>query len=168
MWQVLTTPAGWTLIILGCGVGFVFALVVLAISAVSFPLLIDRNVGTKAAVQTSVHAFMANPVTMTIWGLIVAGLLVLGTVPPVRRPRRHHAGARTCDLASVPEGCRALNILLRSQVQGAVGYCCGQQQIPIARTRHKNLTWRLSVRDMRISSMLRHMKKLPPATAPAR
>ena len=81
MWQVLTTPAGWTLIILGCGVGFVFALVVLAISAVSFPLLIDRNVGTKAAVQTSVHAFMANPVTMTIWGLIVAGLLVLGTIP---------------------------------------------------------------------------------------
>ena len=81
MWQVLTTPAGWTLIILGCGVGFVFALVVLAISAVSFPLLIDRNVGTKAAVQTSVHAFMANPVTMTMWGLIVAGLLVIGTVP---------------------------------------------------------------------------------------
>ncbi len=81
MWQVLTTPAGWTLIILGCGVGFVFALVVLAISAVSFPLLIDRNVGTKAAVQTSVHAFMANPVTMTMWGLIVAGLLVLGTIP---------------------------------------------------------------------------------------
>lgn len=81
MWQVLTTPAGWTLIILGCGVGFVFALVVLAISAVSFPLLIDRNVGTKAAVQTSVHAFLANPVTMTMWGLIVAGLLVIGTVP---------------------------------------------------------------------------------------
>jgi uncharacterized membrane protein len=81
MWQVLTTPAGWTLIILGCGVGFVFALVVLAISAVSFPLLIDRNVGTVAAVQTSVHAFTANPITMTMWGLIVAGLLVIGTIP---------------------------------------------------------------------------------------
>ena len=81
VWQVLTTPAGWTLIIVGCGVGFVFALVVLAISAVSFPLLVDRNVGTVAAIQTSVHAFMANPVTMTIWGLIVAILLVIGTVP---------------------------------------------------------------------------------------
>jgi uncharacterized membrane protein len=81
MWQILTTPAGWTLIILGCGVGFVFALVALAISAVSFPLLIDRNVGTVAAIQTSVHAFMANPVTMTMWGLIVAGLLVIGTIP---------------------------------------------------------------------------------------
>ena len=81
IWQVLTTPVGWTLIIVGCGVGFVFALVVLAISAVSFPLLIDRNVGTVAAIQTSVHAFMANPMTMTMWGLIVAGLLVIGTIP---------------------------------------------------------------------------------------
>ena len=81
MWQVLTTPAGWTLILVGCGVGFVFALVALAVSAVSFPLLIDRNVGTVAAIQTSVHAFMANPMTMTMWGLIVAGLLVIGTIP---------------------------------------------------------------------------------------
>lgn len=80
-WQVLTTPAGWTLIIVGCGVGFVFALVVLAVSAVSFPLLLDRDVGTVTAIQTSVRAFLANPVTMTIWGMIVASLLVIGSVP---------------------------------------------------------------------------------------
>ena len=81
IWQVLTTPAGWTLIIVGCGVGFVFALVVLAISAVSFPLLIDRDVGAVTAIQTSVRAFLANPVTMTMWGFIVASLLVIGSVP---------------------------------------------------------------------------------------
>jgi uncharacterized membrane protein len=80
-WQVLTTPAGWTLIIVGCGVGFVFALVVLAISAVSFPLLLDRDVGTWTAIQTSVRAFVANPMTMLIWGLIVASLLLIGSVP---------------------------------------------------------------------------------------
>lgn len=80
-WQVLTTPAGWTLIIVGCGVGFVFALVVLAISAVSFPLLLDRDVGTVTAIQTSVRAFLANPMTMLIWGIIVASLLVIGSVP---------------------------------------------------------------------------------------
>jgi uncharacterized membrane protein len=80
-WQILTTPAGWTLIIVGCGVGFVFALVVLAISAVSFPLLLDRDVGTVTAVQTSVRAFLANPMTMVIWGMIVASLLVIGSVP---------------------------------------------------------------------------------------
>ena len=81
VWQVLTTPAGWALIIVGCGVGFVFALVVLAISAVSFPLLLDRDVSATAALQTSVRAFLANPVTMLMWGLIVAGLLLIGTVP---------------------------------------------------------------------------------------
>lgn len=80
-WQVLATPRGWTLIIVGCGVGFIFALVVLAISAVSFPMLLDRDVGTMTAVQTSVRAFMANPMTMLMWGFIVAGLLLIGSVP---------------------------------------------------------------------------------------
>jgi uncharacterized membrane protein len=79
--QVLTTPAGWTLIIVGCGVGFLFALVVLAISAVSFPMLLDRDVGMVTAVQTSVRTFAANQMTMLMWGFIVAGLLVLGSVP---------------------------------------------------------------------------------------
>ena len=79
--QVLTTPRGWTLIIVGCGVGFVFAVVVLAISAVSFPLLLDRDVGTNTAVQTSVRAFMANPMTMLMWGFIVACLLLIGSLP---------------------------------------------------------------------------------------
>lgn len=81
VWQVLTTPAGWTLIVVGCGVGFLFALVVLAISAVSFPMLLDRHVGTVRAIQTSVHAFLANPMTMMLWGFIVASLLLLGAVP---------------------------------------------------------------------------------------
>ena len=81
VWQVLTTPAGWTLIIVGCGLGFVFALVVLVISAVSFPMLIDRDVGTVTAVQTSISAFVANPMTMLIWGAIVASLLLIGSVP---------------------------------------------------------------------------------------
>src|SRR5579883_912054 len=35
--RVLTTPQGWWLIVVGCGVGFLFALVALCISVVSFP-----------------------------------------------------------------------------------------------------------------------------------
>lgn len=81
VWQVLTTPAGWTLIIVGSGVGFLFALAVLAVSAVSFPMLLDRHVGMVTAVRTSVHAFLANPVPMMLWGLIVVSLLLLGAVP---------------------------------------------------------------------------------------
>lgn len=79
--EVITTPAGWALIIAGCGAGFLFALVVLAISAVSFPMLLDRQCSTVMAIRTSVHAFLANPVTMMLWGFIVVSLLLIGAVP---------------------------------------------------------------------------------------
>jgi uncharacterized membrane protein len=79
--QVFTTPAGWMLIIVGNGIGFLFALAVLIISVVSFPLLLDRNVSANEAVLTSVRAVAANPVPMAIWGLIVASLLIIGSLP---------------------------------------------------------------------------------------
>ena len=66
--DVLTTGPGWAMIVLGMGLGFVFAVVVLAISVVSFPMLIDRNVGLRIAVTTSVRAVAANPRPMAAWG----------------------------------------------------------------------------------------------------
>ena len=79
--QVFTTPAGWTLIIVGNFVGFLFAVAVLAISVVSFPLLVDRDVGAVEAVLTSMRAVARNPITMAAWGMIVAALLVIGSLP---------------------------------------------------------------------------------------
>jgi uncharacterized membrane protein len=79
--RVFTTPAGWTLMVVGCGVGFVFALVAFTLSVVSFPMLVDRDVGVTLAVVTSIRAVAANPVTMAVWGLIVAAALVIGTLP---------------------------------------------------------------------------------------
>jgi uncharacterized membrane protein len=79
--QVLTTGAGWAMIVVGIGVGFLFALLVLAISVVSFPLLLDRDVGLRTAVMTSVRAVLTNPGPMAVWGLIVANGLVLGSIP---------------------------------------------------------------------------------------
>jgi uncharacterized membrane protein len=79
--DVFTTGAGWALLIVGVGVGFLFALVVLTISVVSFPLLLDRDVGVRIALLTSVRAVLENPVSMAIWGLIVAGGLVIGSIP---------------------------------------------------------------------------------------
>ena len=78
--QVFTTSEGWTLIVVGNGVGFLFAVVVLMISVVSFPLLLDRNVGAGVAILTSVRVVLRNPVTMAIWGLIIAGLLLIGSL----------------------------------------------------------------------------------------
>lgn len=79
--EVLTTRRGWTLLLLGNLIGFVFAVVVLTISVISFPLLLDRDAGAAVAVATSVKAVLANPGTMALWGLIVAALLVLGSLP---------------------------------------------------------------------------------------
>jgi uncharacterized membrane protein len=79
--DVLTTPAGWTMAVVGMGVGFIFAVLVLTISAVSFPMLLDRDVGVGHAVRTSVRAVIANPGPMAIWGLIIAGGLLLGSIP---------------------------------------------------------------------------------------
>jgi uncharacterized membrane protein len=79
--DVLTTGAGWALIVVGMGVGFLFALLVLTISVVSFPLLLDRDVGLYTALATSVCAVLANPGPMAVWGLIVAGGLVIGSIP---------------------------------------------------------------------------------------
>lgn len=79
--DALTTPEGWTMIGVGVGVGFLFALVVLIISVVSFPLLLDRNVGVGTAIATSVQAVRTNPGPMAMWGLIIAGSLLLGAIP---------------------------------------------------------------------------------------
>jgi uncharacterized membrane protein len=79
--DVFTTGAGWAMIVIGMGVGFLFALTVLTISVVSFPMLLDRDVGLHTAVATSVRAVLANPRPMAVWGLIVAGGLVLGSLP---------------------------------------------------------------------------------------
>ena len=79
--DVVNTRAGWNLIIVGTGVGFLFAVVALTISAISFPLLLDRDVGAAVALATSIRVVAENPVTMALWGLIVAALLVIGSIP---------------------------------------------------------------------------------------
>jgi len=79
--QVLTTQQGWSLILLGNLLGFVFAVVVLSVSVISFPLLLDRDVGAAVALQTSVRAVIANPIMMALWGLVVSAALLIGSLP---------------------------------------------------------------------------------------
>lgn len=79
--DIFTTGAGWAMIIVGMAVGFAFSVAVLAISVVSFPLLLDRDVSLPTAVVTSVKVALKNPVPIGVWGLIVAGSLALGSLP---------------------------------------------------------------------------------------
>ncbi|MDU8909896.1 DUF2189 domain-containing protein [Aestuariicoccus sp. MJ-SS9] len=81
MRQVLGTGAGWAMIVIGCGVGAVFALVALAISVVSFPLLLDRHVGLPVAIATSIEVTRKNPRVVLGWGAVVVAGLVIGALP---------------------------------------------------------------------------------------
>jgi uncharacterized membrane protein len=53
----------------------------MTISVVSFPLLLDRDVGAIVAMHTSVRAVLRNPLMMAVWGLFVAAALVIGSLP---------------------------------------------------------------------------------------
>jgi uncharacterized membrane protein len=79
--DLVATPPGWYIIIAGNFVGFCFAAVALSVGVISFPMLVDRDVGAAVALCTSLRAVAHNPVTFGIWGLIVAALLVIGSIP---------------------------------------------------------------------------------------
>lgn len=76
---VFTTTPGITMIVLGIGVGFCFALLAMMMSVVSFPLLVDRDAGLDTALKTSFRAVLDNPKPMALWGLMVAVILAAGT-----------------------------------------------------------------------------------------
>jgi uncharacterized membrane protein len=79
--RVFATGAGWEMIIIGCLSGAVFAIATLAVSVISFPLILDRPVTATQAVSTSFHAMARNPVFVLGWGAAVAIGLTLGTIP---------------------------------------------------------------------------------------
>jgi uncharacterized membrane protein len=79
--MVLATTEGHWMIVVGNLVGAGFAVLAFALSVVSFPLLLDRDVGVAVAIATSAKAILRNPVTMVLWGLIVAVALLLGSLP---------------------------------------------------------------------------------------
>jgi uncharacterized membrane protein len=79
--EVLTTGRGWTMILLGHLIGFCFAAIAFSIGVVSFPLLLDRDVGAVCAAQTSIRAVLANLKPMALWALIIAVLVMIGSIP---------------------------------------------------------------------------------------
>jgi len=78
---LFTTPRGWALIVVGNLVGLGFATFVVALSVVSMPMLVDCDVDARTALSTSLRAVRANKAMMARWGLIVAVLLALGSIP---------------------------------------------------------------------------------------
>ncbi|WP_308517100.1 DUF2189 domain-containing protein [Sphingomonas flavescens] len=79
--MVFLTPQGWALIIGGALIGAILGWVVLALSVVSMPMLVDRDVTAAQAVSASWRAAHANKGELIRWGLIVLGLLIVGSIP---------------------------------------------------------------------------------------
>ena len=77
--SVFFTAPGVTMIVVGIGIGFCFALLAMMLSVVSFPLLVDRDVGLDTAIKTSFRAVLRNPKPMMLWGALVAAILAAGT-----------------------------------------------------------------------------------------
>ena len=82
-------------------------MVVLCTTVIAFPLLLDRDVGAYEAIHASVRAVLANPIPMASWGLMVAVLLMIGSLPLFAGLAIVLADPWPRHLASVPEGRRA-------------------------------------------------------------
>lgn len=78
---ILTTPRGWLLIVAGGLVGAIFGWIVVALSVVSLPMLVDCDLSASEAVSASWRAAHENKGELVRWGIIVGALLVLGSVP---------------------------------------------------------------------------------------
>ncbi|MFO1281966.1 MAG: DUF2189 domain-containing protein [Burkholderiales bacterium] len=75
--QVLRPSNVEFLIAYACVGGF-FALLVLAISAVSVPMMLDRGTDGVVAVLTSAKAFGANVAPMAVWGALIVAVVAAG------------------------------------------------------------------------------------------
>lgn len=62
------------------GTGFFFALMVFAVSAVSIPMMLDKEIDTISAMVTSLEAVYKNILTMAVWAAIIVAMTVIGFV----------------------------------------------------------------------------------------
>jgi uncharacterized membrane protein len=75
------TAAGWQMLVIGLLAGLCFAIAAMTLTVVSVPMLLDRTQSPTLAIRTSIRVVLHNPVTMTVWGLIVVAVLALGCLP---------------------------------------------------------------------------------------
>ncbi|MBT5108928.1 MAG: DUF2189 domain-containing protein, partial [Rhodospirillaceae bacterium] len=75
--EIFTTPMGLMFLVIGNSVGAVIALAVFSFSAISFPMLFDRDIDFVTAMITSVKLVLTNRIPMVLWCAIIAGLVAL-------------------------------------------------------------------------------------------
>lgn len=75
------TSNGLSFLVLGHAVGAILAIALFALTFVSFPLLLDRDIDVVAAMRTSLRAVIASPVVAIGWAIIVVLLLIVACLP---------------------------------------------------------------------------------------
>ncbi len=76
--EVFATPEGLGMLALGSVVGAGFAGVLFALTVVSLPLVLDREVDFITAMITSMSVVLHNPGVMLVWGALISVLLFAG------------------------------------------------------------------------------------------
>lgn len=79
--DMLLSSTGIMMLAVGGAVGGAMAAIMFALTAISLPLLLDKEVDFITAMITSVSAVLKNPVTMFVWAAIIAALLTVAMVP---------------------------------------------------------------------------------------
>jgi uncharacterized membrane protein len=74
--MLFTTPLGWSMLVVGSGVGALFAAFSFAISAFSIPRLLEEPVDALTAMGTSLALVWRNLPVMVAWGAIVLALFI--------------------------------------------------------------------------------------------
>jgi uncharacterized membrane protein len=80
LYDILTAPDAVAFLAVGTAIGYVLATIVFAISAVSIPMLLDRDVPVTVAIATSVAAVRENWLVMLGWAATIVLLIGLGVV----------------------------------------------------------------------------------------
>ena len=80
-YEVFLTQEGLSMLIVGGAVGAGFALLLYAITVVSLPMLLDREVDFVSAMIASVSVVTGNPAVMLTWGLFIAILTFVAMLP---------------------------------------------------------------------------------------
>jgi uncharacterized membrane protein len=78
---LLHTPQGWMFLAVGHVIGAMLALSLFALTVISMPMLLDREMDFITAMITSVKAVVTNPVVMLGWGLFVTVLVIAASLP---------------------------------------------------------------------------------------
>lgn len=78
---VLTTSTGWTFLLVGHLVGAVISLVLFALTVISCPMLLDRDIDFVTAMLTSIRTVFKSPFVMLLWGGFVVLAIIISALP---------------------------------------------------------------------------------------